>query len=49
MTNYDAAMAIVVVLGMIRGAWRGFRDPPDNNLILIRDFPFWFSEVRQMG
>jgi hypothetical protein len=25
------------------------RDPPDNNLILIRDFPFWFSDVRQMG
>jgi uncharacterized membrane protein required for colicin V production len=24
MTIYDAAMAIVVVLGMIRGAWRGF-------------------------
>jgi membrane protein required for colicin V production len=24
MTVYDAAMAIVVVLGMVRGAWRGF-------------------------
>ena len=24
MTTYDAAMVIVVVLGMIRGAWRGF-------------------------
>ena len=24
MTIYDAAMAIVVVLGMVRGAWRGF-------------------------
>jgi membrane protein required for colicin V production len=24
MTYYDAAMAIVVILGMIRGAWRGF-------------------------
>ena len=24
MTYYDAAMAIVVVLGMARGAWRGF-------------------------
>lgn len=24
MTTYDAAMAIVVVLGMARGAWRGF-------------------------
>ena len=24
MTGYDAAMAIVVILGMIRGAWRGF-------------------------
>jgi uncharacterized membrane protein required for colicin V production len=24
MTGYDAAMAVVVILGMIRGAWRGF-------------------------
>ena len=24
MTYYDAAMAIVVVMGMARGAWRGF-------------------------
>ena len=24
MTTYDAAMVIVVVLGMVRGAWRGF-------------------------
>lgn len=24
MTGYDGAMAIVVILGMIRGAWRGF-------------------------
>ncbi len=24
MTGYDVAMAIVVILGMIRGAWRGF-------------------------
>lgn len=24
MTIYDAAMAIVMVLGMVRGAWRGF-------------------------